>query len=324
MAYCFCGFARVMENRTDTNQILKIEGLRVTYQSAYPVFILLLLVYLFIMVSNIGLIALISVEKALHKPMYLFFCNLPLNDVLGTTVVVPALLKDIFREESDRYISYVACVIQAYGIHMFSTSAHTILMIMAFDRYVAICNPLRYNSIMTNKMVVKLTALAWVIAIVPVGIVLGLSIRLSHCSSTISNPFCDNASLFKLSCENLLVNQVVGLFTSVALWGTSMSCIALTYLKIAVVCVKSGNSALQSKAMKTCSTHLIVYLIILGCGMTAIILHRFPAYAELGKVASVLFYVIPCALNPIIYGLQTKEIRQWLQQIPWKRKVIPE
>ncbi|XP_017559749.1 olfactory receptor 4E1-like [Pygocentrus nattereri] len=270
-----------MENRTDTNQILRIEGLRVTYQSAYPVFVLLLLVYLFIMVSNIGLIALISVEKAIHKPMYLLFFNLPLNDVLSTTVVVPALLKDIFREESDRYISYVACVIQAYGIHMFSTSAHTILMI-------------------------------------------GLSIRLSHCSSTISNPFCDNPSLFKLSCENLLVNNVIGLFTSVVFWGISMSCIAFTYIKIAIVCVKSRNSALQSKAMKTCSTHLIVYLIILGCGMTAIVLHRFPAYAELGKVTSVLFYVIPSALNPVIYGLQTKEIRQWLQQIPWKRKVIPE
>ncbi|KAI4875679.1 hypothetical protein NFI96_006308 [Prochilodus magdalenae] len=184
-----------MENGTYRNQILLIEGLRVTPQSAYPVFILLLLVYLFIMVSNIGLIALIVMEKALHKPMYLLFCNLPLNDILGATVVVPALLKDIFREESARYISYVACVIQAYGIHMFSTSAHTILMAMAFDRYVAICNPLRYSSIMTNSMVVKLSALAWIIAIGPVGIVLGLSIRLSHCSSTISNPFCDNASL---------------------------------------------------------------------------------------------------------------------------------
>ncbi|XP_072518645.1 olfactory receptor-like protein COR2 [Salminus brasiliensis] len=271
-----------MENGTYRFHILKIEGLRVTQQSAYPVFVLLFLVYLFIMVSNLGLIALISLEKTLHKPMYLLFCNLPLNDVLGASIVIPGLLKDIFIDESDRHISYVACVIQAYGIHMFSTSAHTILMIMAFDR---------------------------------------LSIRLSHCHSTISNPFCDNPSLFKLSCENLLVNNVYGLISSAVLWGTSIACIGLTYLRIATVCVKSRNRILQSKAMKTCSTHLSLYLIILGCGVIAIILHRFPAFAEIGKVASIMFLIIPTSLNPLIYGFHSKEIRQRLFSLQSKNKM---
>uniref|UniRef100_A0AAY5F554 G-protein coupled receptors family 1 profile domain-containing protein n=1 Tax=Electrophorus electricus TaxID=8005 RepID=A0AAY5F554_ELEEL len=271
-----------MENGTYRNQILIIEGLRVTHQSAYPVFILLFLVYLFIMISNLGLMVLISMEKALHKPMYLLFLNLPLNDVLGASTVMPGLLKDIFKDDSERYISYVACVIQAYGVHAFSTTAHTILMIMAFDRY------------------------------------------LSHCSSTISNPYCDNPSLFKLSCENLLINQVIGLSSSSLFWIISISCISFTYLKIAIVCIKNRNSALKSKAMKTCSAHLIVYLIVLGCGLTVIILHRFPQYLEHEKLASVLFYVIPTSLNPIIYGFQTKEIRQCFEQILQKRKVISE
>ncbi|XP_026874666.1 olfactory receptor 4E1-like [Electrophorus electricus] len=313
-----------MENGTYRNQILIIEGLRVTHQSAYPVFILLFLVYLFIMISNLGLMVLISMEKALHKPMYLLFLNLPLNDVLGASTVMPGLLKDIFKDDSERYISYVACVIQAYGVHAFSTTAHTILMIMAFDRYVAICNPLQYNTIMTNKMVVKLSALAWTVAIVPVGAILALTIKLSHCSSTISNPYCDNPSLFKLSCENLLINQVIGLSSSSLFWIISISCISFTYLKIAIVCIKNRNSALKSKAMKTCSAHLIVYLIVLGCGLTVIILHRFPQYLEHEKLASVLFYVIPTSLNPIIYGFQTKEIRQCFEQILQKRKVISE
>ncbi|XP_066501382.1 olfactory receptor 52N2-like [Hoplias malabaricus] len=313
-----------MDNKTYRNQILMIEGLKVTPQSAYPVFILLFLAYVFIMVSNLGLLTLILTKKALHKPMYLLFCNLPLSDVLGATAVLPGLLSDIFKDESERYITYVACVIQAYGIHMLSTSAHTILMTMAFDRYVAICNPLRYNTIMTSKMIVKLSALAWGLAIIPVGILLSLSIRLSHCNSNIYHPYCDNPSLFKLSCEDVLLIQVYGLINSAALWGTSVCCISLTYLNIAMVCIKSKNIPLQNKAMKTCSTHLIVYLIILICGVTTIILHRFPAYAEVGKVTSVLFYVIPPALNPIIYGFQSKEIRQWLHQIPRNRKLFLE
>ncbi|XP_053096187.1 olfactory receptor 52N5-like [Pangasianodon hypophthalmus] len=311
-----------MENGSYRNEILRIEGLQITHYSTYPVFILLFLAYLFIMVSNLGIIMIIAMEKALHKPMYLLFCNLPVNDALNATVVLPGLLKDILAE-SDRYISYAACVIQAFGVHTFNTSTHTILIVMAFDRYVAICNPLRYHTIMTNKMVVRLSVIAWVAATVPIIIILALTIRLSHCTSTILNPYCDNPSLFKLSCENLSLNQIFGLFIFAVIWTTSVSCISLTYLKIAHVCLKNQNSTLKSKAIKTCSTHLIVYLIHFGCACSIVILHRFSAYEELRKLASILIYVIPTSLNPVIYGLQTKEIRHWIEQIFLRRKVIP-
>ncbi|XP_047661502.1 olfactory receptor 52N5-like [Tachysurus fulvidraco] len=311
-----------MENGSYRYEILKIDGLRITRYSAYPVFVLLLLIYVFIMVSNLGIVMMIATEKALHKPMYLLFCNLPVCDALSASAVLPGLLKDILTE-SDRYISYVACVIQAFMVHSLSTSSHTILMIMAFDRHVAICDPLRYHTIMTNRMVVKLTVIAWLIATIPVGALLALTIRLSHCTSTISNPYCDNPSLFKLSCENLLLNQVFGLLSSVMLWTLSVSCIALTYIKIAYVCCKNQSSTMKSKAIKTCSTHLIVYLILLGCGCTVIILHRFTSHEELRNLASILFHVVPTSLNPVIYGLQTTEIRQGLKQIFQRRKVIP-
>ncbi|XP_058271893.1 olfactory receptor 12D3-like [Hemibagrus wyckioides] len=311
-----------MENGSYRYEILKIEGLRVTRYSAYPVFVLLFLIYVFIMVSNLGIVMMIAMEKALHKPMYLLFCNLHVSDALSATVVLPGLLKDILVE-SERYISYVACALQAFGVHSLGTSAHTILIIMAFDRYVAICNPLRYHTIMTNKMVVMLSVIAWLIATIPVGAALAMTIRLSQCTSVISNPYCDNASLFKLSCENLLLNQVYGLLSAVMLWSLSISCISITYLKIAYVCFKNRSSTLKSKAIKTCSTHLIVYLIFLGCGSTVIILHRFAAYEEFRYLASILFHIVPRSLNPVIYGLQNKEIRQGLKQIVQRKKVIP-
>ncbi|TSL04413.1 Olfactory receptor 52N5 [Bagarius yarrelli] len=311
-----------MENRSYRYDILQIEGLRITRQSAYPVFVLIFLIYLFIMVSNLGILMMVAMKKSLHKPMYLLYCNLPVCDALSATFVLPGLLQHIVSE-SEKYISYIACVTQAFGVHTMSTSSHTILMIMAYDRYVAICDPLRYNTIMTNWKVVKLSLIAWLVAIFLIIILLSLTVRLSHCTSTILNPYCDNPSLFKLSCENLLPNQIYGLLGSVLLLIVSISCIAFTYLKIAHVCYKNRSGALKSKAMKTCSTHLIVYLIFLTCGCIILILHRFAAYETLRNLASVLYHIVPTSLNPLIYGLQTKEIREGLRQVFWRRKVIP-
>uniref|UniRef100_A0A8C7JZ63 Olfactory receptor 52N5-like n=2 Tax=Oncorhynchus kisutch TaxID=8019 RepID=A0A8C7JZ63_ONCKI len=310
-----------MENRTYNDHILLLEGLKVPQQSTYPAFTLLLITYIFIMVANIGLIALISMERSLHQPMYILFCNLPLNDIVGATGMIPRLLWDILTTAPERYITYIECVIQAFCAHLFATTSHTILMIMAFDRYVAICNPLRYATIMTNKMVIRLSMSAWGVAIVLVGILLGLTIRLSRCRSNIFNPYCDNASLFKLSCESVFINNIYGLIFTVVLFVSSIGSISLTYLKIANVCLSSKNSSLNSKALTTCSTHLLVYLIVIGFGVTIIILHRFPKYAELGQMCSVLFPVIPTCLNPIIYGLQTKEIKQRIFRVFHRAKV---
>ncbi|XP_056587288.1 olfactory receptor 146-like [Triplophysa dalaica] len=308
-----------MENLTFTNSILLVEGLKVTPQSSYPVFILLLLAYVFATISNIGLIFLISTEKKLHDPMHFLFCNLPLNDILGTTVILPRLLKDIFTESSERYITYVECVIQAYFVHIFVAASHYVLIIMAFDRYVAICNPLRYTAIMTNKMVLKLSASAWGLSIFLVSVMLGLTLRLSRCRYKIENPFCDNASLFKLSCENVSVNNVFGIIYTAVVLSLSVMCILITYMRIATVCITSKNKALNSKAITTCSTHLAVYLIMFICGATFIFLHRFPEYSDSRKLASIMFHVVPSGLNPLVYGLQTKEIKDKVVTF-WCRK----
>lgn len=311
-----------MENASYRYEILKLQDLRITHYSAYPFFVLLFLIYLFIMVSNLGIIVIIAMEKALHKPMYLLFCNLSVSDALSATLVLPGLLKDILAQ-SERYISYAACVVQAFGVHLMSATGHTILIIMAFDRYVAICNPLRYTTIMSNRMIVSLSVLAWVCAFIPVLILLSLTMRLSHCTSTISNPYCDNPSLFKLSCENVLPNQIYGLLVSVMLLVLSLSSIIVTYSKIAHVCFTNRSSALKSKAVKTCSSHLMVYLVFFVCGCVVLILHRFVAHEEIRNLASILYHIVPTSLNPVIYGLQTKEIRQGLKQMVWSRKVIP-
>ncbi|CAF94826.1 unnamed protein product, partial [Tetraodon nigroviridis] len=190
----------LMENYTFNSFTLQLEGLKVTEASVYPFFVFFFVSYIVILLFNIGILTLIFIDSSLHQPMYLLFCNLSCNDILGNSILIPRLLLDLLRPPSERLITYYECVVQAFISHMFGTMSHTVLIIMAFDRYVAICNPLRYAAIMSPRMVVKLTLSAWGSAFVLVGVLLGLTIRLSRCRTLITNPFCDNASLFKLSC----------------------------------------------------------------------------------------------------------------------------
>ncbi|KAL7389432.1 hypothetical protein ABVT39_003760 [Epinephelus coioides] len=311
-----------MENETFNMDVISIEGLKVSPQSSVPAFILLLLIYIFIMVFNISLVVLITMERSLQQPMYLLFCNMSINDVFGATTVIPRLLSDVFTPGTERYVHYIDCVVQAFCAHFHAGTSHTVLMIMAFDRYVAICNPLRYATIMTNRMVVKLSAGAWVAAFIFVAILLGLTIRLTRCRRLIINPFCDNASLFKLSCQNLLINHIYGLGSAVVVLSSSLGSVTLTYLRIAIVCLSNKNKVLNSRALQTCATHLAVYLIMLVVGFTPMIMHRRPEWADNGKVASVMFHVVPPALNPIIYGLQCKELRQKIVSVFQKNKIM--
>ncbi|KAM8740954.1 olfactory receptor 8G17-like [Acanthopagrus schlegelii] len=308
-----------MENYTYNSDTLQLEGLNVSEDFKYPLFLFLFFSYLFIIVANLSIAVLVFVDKNLHQPMYLLFFNLSVNDILGNSIL-PRLLVNMLLPPSERLISYYECVVQAFTVHVCSTCSHTVLMIMAFDRYVAICNPLRYAVIMTNKMLIKLTVSAWGVAFVLVGILLGLTIRLNRCRTMIKSPYCNNASLFKLSCENVFINNIYGLTFTVVLFTSSIGTMVLTYTKITVVCLTSKNKSLNSKALKTCSTHLAVYLIMLLSGFSIIILHRFPQYSDYRKFASILYHIIPSSLNPIIYGMQSKEIRRFLSK---SKKVLP-
>ncbi|XP_056302610.1 olfactory receptor 146-like [Danio aesculapii] len=310
-----------MDNLTFTNDFLLVEGLKVTYPSSYPIFILLFLFYIFAMGCNIGLIILIATEKKLHHPMHFLFCNLPVNDIIGTTVILPRLICDIFKQTSERSMTYVECVVQAYFVHIFTTASHTALVTMAYDRQVAICNPLLYTAVMTDKMVVKLSATAWALPIIVVAVMIGLTVRLSRCRSKIENPFCDNASLYKLSCENVSINNIFGIVYSVAALIISVALMVVAYVRIVTVCIISKNKALNSKAIKTCSSHIAVYLIMFVSCAIMIFFHRFPEYTENRKLASIMFHIVPPGLNPIVYGLQTKEIRQIIVKRWWKNAV---
>ncbi|TKS80773.1 Olfactory receptor 52N4 [Collichthys lucidus] len=295
------------------SDILELKGFDISPELTYPLFFILLFLYVCLLFSNIGVLVLIITEKTLHQPMYILFCNLSVNDLIGNTALLPQLMVHIVS--TDRFISYKQCALQAFCSHTFGSASHMILIIMAIDRYVAICHPLRYNSIMTTRTVVWLSASAWGMSLLLVSVLIGLSVRLTRCRSFIQNSFCDNASLFKLSCDDVSINNIYGLFFTVLLFSCSMGGIAATYIQIALICWIKKNKDLNSRALQTCASHLVVYLIMLWTGFISIILHRFPDYPDLRKSAYILFLVIPANLNPVIYGMQTKSLRDKIIQI---------
>ncbi|XP_017271840.1 olfactory receptor 146-like [Kryptolebias marmoratus] len=309
------------KNASMSSDMLEIQGFDISPEFTYPLFFLLLFVYLSLLFSNIGVLALIIMEKSLHQPMYFLFCNLSVNDVIGNTVLLPQLMAHVLSTK--RFITYSQCVVQAFHSHTFGSASHMILIIMAIDRYVAICHPLRYSSIMTNRTVVGLSAVAWGVSLVLVSVLIGLTVRLSRCRSVIQNAYCDNASLFKLSCENVFINNIYGLFFTVLLFTCSMGGIFITYMRIALICWIKKNKELNNRALQTCASHLVLYLIMLWSGFLTIILHRFPDYPNLRKIAYILFHVVPANLNPVIYGLQTRSLRVKIAEVLQRKQLIP-
>ncbi|CAL9684781.1 unnamed protein product [Knipowitschia caucasica] len=307
-------------NTSILDDFLEIQGFHIAPAYRYPLFFCLLLVYSSLLLSNLGVLSLIFSDRSLHQPMFLLFCNLPINDLIGNTVLLPRLMMHIVSGE--RHISYRQCVVQAFYSHTFGSASHLTLLIMAVDRYVAICHPLHYSTVMTSRTVTGLSLMAWGASVVLVSVLISLTVRLSRCRNVIQSAYCDNASLFKLSCDDVSVNNIYGLFFTVLLFTCSIGGIAITYIRIALLCWIRKNKELNRRAVQTCASHLVLYLIMLCTGFLTIILHRFPEQPYLRQLAHVLFHVVPANLNPIIYGLQTKLLRDKILYYV-QRKVWP-
>ncbi|XP_029107171.1 olfactory receptor 4Q2-like [Scleropages formosus] len=302
-----------MVEMSNISYVLQLEGADLEPNLIYPVFFILLFTYLIIMVTNIGIMVLIAMEKSLQQPMYLLFCNLSFNDIMGNTSILPRIMMDLFS--SEKYIGYAECVIQAFGTHTFSTASHIILIVMAFDRYVAICNPLRYSSIMTTSMVVRLSVYAWGSTLIMVTILLSLTLRLTRCRSFVLNVYCDNVSLFKLSCEDVSINNIYGLVYTVFICCFSLLSVGITYFKIVTICFTKKSKELNNKALQTCASHLVLYTIMFWFGFLSIVFHRIQNFSAYRKLMAILFHVVPANLNPIIYALQTKELKNKIKKI---------
>ncbi|XP_053502358.1 olfactory receptor 52B2-like [Ictalurus furcatus] len=255
------------------------------------------------------LLVTILVKRDLHKPMYILLFNLSLCDLMGATAFYPQMVCSILSQS--REISYPVCALQGILIHLYGGGSLLFLTVMAYDRYIAICKPLRYHNLMTQGTLMKLIFMVWSIDVVIIGSSFILTISKEICRTNIVDMYCNNPSLMKLSCEDTRVVNYYGLFTIALIQGSSILIVSLSYIKILITCLSIKQEKSISKAMQTCGTHLIVFLSFEINSFFALISHRLDAVSpHLRRAFGVSIVIFPPILNPLIYGLKTREIRQ--------------
>ncbi|XP_076833341.1 olfactory receptor 52B2-like [Brachyhypopomus gauderio] len=301
--------------------ILQIAKFDVSADVVYPVFLTGVLVYLFSVLCNGIILTLIVTQRSLHKPMFYIMFSLPLADILGITALLPRLLIDIVTQSNVVY--YPTCVLQGIILHTYGTSVLFILAAMAFDRYIAICKPLRYQSIMTPFTVGGIIALVWGLDLALIMILFGLQARLPKCKTFIVNVFCDNVSLVRLSCANdITVNNIYGLFITGFIQAVSVGVQLFSYVQILKTCISHSQSDAKIKAVNTCSAQIIIFVLFEIFSNIWILSYRFQNISpNAQKLCGIMTFTVPPVANPIIYGMKTKDIRNAFIMVLKKLKV---
>ncbi|XP_063788977.1 olfactory receptor 1E16-like [Pseudophryne corroboree] len=277
------------------------------------VFIVFLLLYLTGLLVNSAIITVIFMDKHLHTPMYLFLCNLSLIDLCYTTVTIPKLLYMLL---SGNYtVSFTQCFTQMYFIWESASTEDVILVIMAYDRYVAICKPLHYHRMFNRKLCVQLSAAIWLTGCLNSLVVTLSASKMYFCNSYIIHQyFCDAKSLMKISCKNKELLYIV-ICIQLLLFGFCPFLVTLkSYIKIVSAILKIKSRDGRRKAFSTCSSHLIVLTIFYGTGTSVYMMPLNDHYKVLEMVFTVLYTAVTPMLNPLIYSLQNKDVKKAMKR----------
>lgn len=281
----------------------------------YLTFVLCFLLYAFIVLANLVIIVVISRESALHEPMYMFILCLSINSLYGSAGFFFRFLRDLLSRT--HLISRSACFTQIYVIYTYASYELTLLSIMAYDRYVAVCHPLRYHNIITSKTVTKLISLAWIYPAFSVASCVYLASRLPLCGDTIPKVFCANWPVVKLSCVATLINNLVGMFVSTTTVFLPLAFVLYTYVRIFLVCRKR-SSEFKAKVIQSCLPHIITfvnYSITVFCDVALSRINLENLNPFLAVILSLEFVMIPPILNPLVYGLKLPEIRRCIVRL---------
>ncbi|XP_072479154.1 olfactory receptor 4K13-like [Notamacropus eugenii] len=266
-----------------------------------------LLAYSSIMSGNILIVVMVIFDSYLHStPMYFLLANLSCIDMTISTVTVPKMITDFFRER--KTISFWGCMAQMFLLHLLGGSEMTLLIIMAIDRYVAICKPLHYTSIMNHQMLVGFVLLSWVVGFVHTVSQMVFIVNLPFCGpNVVDNVFCDIPLVIKLACTNTYVTDLLIVAFSGLL---SLICFILLLISYTVilVTVRHRSSRELSKALSTLSAHITVVILFFG---PIIFIYAWPfSNFSVNKFLSVFYSVITPLLNPIIYTLRNREMKE--------------
>ncbi|XP_047373892.1 olfactory receptor 2D2 [Sciurus carolinensis] len=298
-------------NHTQATEFLLL-GLSDDPLTQQLLFILFLGVYLVTVLGNLLLISLVQVDSQLHTPMYFFLCNLSLADLCFSTNIVPqALVHLLSRKKS---ISFTRCAAQLLLFLIFGCTQCALLAVMSYDRYVAICNPLHYSSIMTWRVCVQMAAGSWTSGIVVSVVDTTFTLRLPYQGgNSIAHFFCEAPALLSLASTDTRVSEMAIFLMGVVILLIPVSLILVSYGRIIVTVVKMKSAAGRLKAFSTCGSHLMVVILFYG---SAIVTYMTPKSSkEQEKLVSVFYAMVTPMLNPLIYSLRNKDVKGALRKV---------
>ncbi|MBZ3877180.1 Olfactory receptor 11A1 [Sciurus carolinensis] len=276
-------------------------------------FIVFTVVYALIVIGNMLIIVVVISSQRLHTPMYFFLANLSLLEILYTSTVVPKMLEGFLQEAA---ISVIGCLLQFFIFGSLATAECFLLAVMAYDRYLAICYPLRYPLLMGPRWCLGLVVMAWLSGFMVDGLVVVLMAQLRFCGPNhIDHFYCDFMPLVVLACSDPRVAQVTTFALSVVFLTVPFGLILTSYARIVVAVLRVPAGAGRRKAFSTCSSHLAVVSTFYG---TLMVLYIAPSAVHsqlLSKVFALLYTVVTPIFNPVIYTLRNKEVHQALQRL---------
>ncbi|XP_020831617.1 olfactory receptor 52D1-like [Phascolarctos cinereus] len=266
--------------------------------------------YILALAGNGTILFIIMTDKALHEPMYLFLCLLSITDLVLCSTTLPKMLAIFWLDAHT--ISFHGCLTQMFFVHAVFATESAILLAMAFDRYVAICRPLHYISILNATVIGKIGAACVARGLLFVFPFIILIKRLPFCGRHIlAHTYCEHMGIAKLACTSIKPNTVYGLTVALSVTGMDVVLIAASYVLIlrAVLCLPSQDA--QLRAFSTCGAHVCVILLFYIPAFFSFFTHRFgrhvPPQAHI--ILANLYLLVPPVLNPLVYGINTKQIR---------------
>ncbi|XP_062994338.1 olfactory receptor 10C1-like [Elgaria multicarinata webbii] len=301
-----------MENDSTVNTFI-LMGFSNVPDFKFLLFVVFLCIYIATVLGNVTIIVIINVDAALHTPMYFFLRNLSFLEICYTSVTIPKLLENTLAR--DKTISIRACATQMYFFLFFGATECCLLAIMAYDRYVAICNPLRYLVIMRKRVCVQLAALSWICGcLVAVGHTTFI-FKLPFCESNhINHFFCEIQPLLKLVCGDTYWNEVQIIVAAAFVILMPFMLILMSYFHIISTILHMQSAKSRQKAFSTCSSHLVVVSLFYGTAIFIYIRPKSSYSLNVDKLLSLFYSVITPILNPIIYSLRNKEVKGALKK----------
>ncbi|XP_044117046.1 olfactory receptor 5B3-like [Neovison vison] len=296
-----------MENGTEVTQFILL-GLTNDPKLQLPLFIMFTLIYLITLVGNLGITILVLLDSHLHTPMYFFLSNLSLMDFGYSSTVTPKVMAGLLIE--DKVISYNACAAQMFFFAAFATVENYLLASMAYDRYAAVCKPLHYTTTMTTGVCARLVIGCYVCGFLNASIHIRDTFSLSFCmNNVIHHFFCDVPAVMVLSCSDRHVSELVLVYVVSFNIFFALLVILISYIFIFITILKMHSSTRYQKAISTCASHLTAVSIFYG---TVIFMYLQPSSShsmDTDKMASVFYTMVIPMLNPVVYSMRNKEVK---------------